>query len=502
MKLDAILDGIDFRADGDISNIEVSGLACDSRAVQAGDMFVAFRGYAEDGYSYISDAAAKGARVILAEKDFEAGRSITKIIVKETRTALPAIAANFYGHPERSLKIIGVTGTNGKTTVTYIIENILKAKGSGAGVIGTINYRLKEKVTPAKNTTPGPIELESIFRDMVQDGLEYAVMEVSSHSLDQHRVDGVSFDAAIFTNITNEHLDYHKTPGEYLKAKTKIFERLKEDGFAILNKDDMKIASLRASIKRKIISYGIKEDALIMARDIRLTLDGTGFVITTPEGPIEINTKLIGMHNVSNILAAVAAAFILNIDLDVIKNGVETTKSVPGRLEPLDAGQPYKIFVDYAHTEDALNKILSLLKGIAGNKIITVFGCGGNRDKTKRPLMGKAACRFSDHVIITSDNPRFEDPLEIISEIERGVKWSFSNYGIIPDRRDAIAKALATASKGDIVVIAGKGHENYQIIGDKVMPFNDREAALDILRKKGYGPRALLKAGAVEEGAG
>ncbi|MCX5686237.1 MAG: UDP-N-acetylmuramoyl-L-alanyl-D-glutamate--2,6-diaminopimelate ligase, partial [Candidatus Omnitrophica bacterium] len=281
-----------------------------------------------------------------------------------------------------------------------------------------------------------------------------------------------------------EHLDYHKTLDEYFKAKAKIFERLKEDGFAILNKDDRRVASLRASIKRKVISYGIKEDALIMARDIRLTLEGTRFVITTPEGPIEINTALIGMHNVSNILAAASAAFSLNINLDAIKKGVETTRSVPGRLEPVDAGQFYKVFVDYAHTEDALNKILSLLKGVAKNKIITVFGCGGNRDATKRPLMGKAACRFSDHVIITSDNPRFEDPIEIIGQIEDGVKWSFSNYDIIPDRRDAIAKALDMASKGDIVVIAVKGHENYQIIGDKILPFDDREVVIDVCGSK------------------
>lgn len=477
---------MEFESDGSISNIEISSLDCDSRIVRAGGMFVAFRGYAEDGHKYISDAAAKGARVILAEKDFETDQSITKIIVKDTRTVLPVIAANFYGHPERTLKIIGVTGTNGKTTITYIIENILKAAGIGSGVIGTINYRLNGKALPSKNTTPGPLELYSIFRDMVANGLGYAVMEISSHSLDQRRADGLSLDTAIFTNITSEHLDYHKTLDEYFKAKAKIFGILKEDGFAVLNKDDRKVASLRSSIKRKVISYGIKEDALIMARDIKLSIEGTVFVIATPEGPIEIKTRLIGMHNVSNILAAVASAFSLNIDSAAIKNGVETMASVPGRLEPVGAGQPFKVFVDYAHTEDALNKILTLLRGVTKNKIITVFGCGGDRDKAKRPLMGKAACRFSDHVIITSDNPRSEDPIDIIGEIEEGVKWSFSNYDIVPDRRDAIAKALSIASKGDIIVIAGKGHENYQIIKDKVLPFDDREVVLDILRKNGY----------------
>ncbi|MDP3730488.1 MAG: UDP-N-acetylmuramoyl-L-alanyl-D-glutamate--2,6-diaminopimelate ligase [Candidatus Omnitrophota bacterium] len=493
MKLDRILEGVEFKPGSGTSDVEVDGLTCSSSGVRSGDMFVAFRGYTQNGYKYISEAIANGAAVILAEEDFNAGSSVKKIVVKDTRIAIPIIAANYYGHPSERLKVIGVTGTNGKTTITYIIENILKAAGEGAGVIGTINYRLKGKVLPAKNTTPGSLELQSMLAEMVRDGLRYAVMEVSSHSLDQRRVEGVSFDAAIFTNITSEHLDYHKTLEEYFKAKTKIFDRLKEDGFAILNKDDLRVASLRSSIKRKVISYGIKEDALIMAEDIKLSLEGSGFVITTPEGALKINAKLIGMHNVSNILAAVAAAFALNIDLEAIKNGVEALTSVPGRLEPIDARQPYKIFVDYAHTEDALNKILILLKGVAKNKIITVFGCGGDRDKTKRPLMGRAACKFSDHVIITSDNPRFEDPVEIIGQIEDGVKWGYSNYDIVPDRGDALKKALDIASKGDIVVIAGKGHENYQIIKDKVLPFNDREVVLDILRKKGYAGKRDIK---------
>ena len=378
-----------------------------------------------------------------------------------------------------------MTGTNGKTTITYLIESIVRAAGKSIGVIGTINYRFGGKVIAAKNTTPGPVELESMLAEMVRGGLQYAVMEVSSHSLDQRRVDGVSFDTAIFTNITSEHLDYHKTLEEYFKAKAKIFNRLKEDGTAILNKDDKRVASLEGTINKKVITYGINEDADVTARDIRLSLKGSRFIIATPGGPIAINSKLIGMHNVSNILASAAAALALNLDRKVIKEGIESVDIIPGRLEPVEAGQPYKVFVDYAHTEDALNNVLTLLKAVAKNKIVTVFGCGGDRDKAKRPLMGKVACKFSDNVIITSDNPRSEDPAEIMHQIENGVKPRYSNYDIVANRREAIEKALASAKKGDIVIIAGKGHENYQIIGNKTLPFDDRQVVREILRKEG-----------------
>ena len=379
---------------------------------------------------------------------------------------------------------MGITGTNGKTTVTYIIEGIVKAARSQAGVIGTINYRLKGKISPAKNTTPGPLELQRMLREMVRSKVGYAVMEVSSHSLDQGRVDKVLFDVGIFTNITGDHLDYHKTPANYYKAKKRLFDKLKKNGTAVLNINDKKIAALARSLKGSVMTYSVKGAADIAAKDIKLSMNGTSFTMITPGGSFPVNTKLIGIHNVSNILASAAAGFALKIPARYIIKGIESVGFVPGRLEAVEAGQPFKVFVDFAHTEDALFNVLSLLRKIAKKRIVTVFGCGGNRDRTKRPLMGRVACKYSDHVIITSDNPRFEEPSAIIKEIERGIKEKFSNYNIVVDRKAAIDKAFAGALRDDIVVIAGKGHENYQIIKDAVMPFDDREVALCLLRDK------------------
>ena len=487
-----ILRGIPFKTGDDLSGLTITRVTSDSRTVGQGDLFIAVRGAALDGTKFIQEACAKGAKAVVAEEDFEAPKGVVKIWVSDTRAAVAAIADNFYAHPSRKLKVAGVTGTNGKTTITYLIESIVKALGGEAGVIGTINYRLKGRILPAKNTTPGPLELQSMLAEIVDAKAGYAVMEVSSHSLDQRRVDRVEFDAAIFTNVTSDHLDYHKTPGAYFKAKARLFDKLKKSGAAILNIDDKKVASLQRSIKGHVITFGIKGAADVKAVDVRLLMDGTVFTVRTPKWSSEIRTKLIGMHNVSNILAAIAAGMALKIRKEAIIAGVEALKCVPGRLEAVDMGQPFKVFVDYAHTEDALFNILSLLRQVAAKRIVTVFGCGGNRDRTKRPLMGKVACRFSDHVIITSDNPRFEEPEEIIREIEHGVRGTFDNYDIVADRKSAIAKALKLASHEDIVVIAGKGHEDYQIIKDKVMPFDDREVAMKILHEgqgaRGRGP--------------
>ena len=482
MRLAEILKGIEYKKTGSSADPEIKRLTNDSRSVVKGDMFVAFRGYVTDGCRFINEAAAKGAGVIVAEKDFDVPDSVIKIVVKDTRSALPVIADNFYAHPSQRLKVIGVTGTNGKTTITYIIESILKKAGEEPGVIGTISYRLGGRTMPAKNTTPGPIELQSMLSDMVRSSVHYAIMEVSSHALDQRRVERVSFDAAIFTNITPEHLDYHKTVKEYFNAKVKIFDDLKPNGCAILNNDDDKIAALKSSLKNRAIIYGMKDGADISAGNVRLLLDHSEFDVVTPKGYFKVSTSLIGRHNVSNILAAVAACDSLGVDPKTIKAGIEAMTLVPGRLEPVECGQNFKVFVDFAHTEDALYKILSLLREVTRGEIITVFGCGGDRDRAKRPLMGKAACKLSDHVIITSDNPRFEDPGRIIDEIVSGVKGAYSNYEIEPDRRKAIEKALSLAKVSSIVVIAGKGHENCQIIKDKVLPFSDREVVKQILK--------------------
>ncbi|MDD5496795.1 MAG: UDP-N-acetylmuramoyl-L-alanyl-D-glutamate--2,6-diaminopimelate ligase, partial [Candidatus Omnitrophica bacterium] len=425
----------------------------------------------------------KGAKVIVSQRNFRSGPGVRKIFA-DTEKELPRIAANFYKNPASRLKMIGVTGTNGKTTITYLMESILKRAHFSAGVIGTITHRFGSNLIKAGNTTPGPFELHSILSRMLKEGINHVVMEVSSHSLDQGRVDHVSFDAAVFTNISQEHLDYHKTIEKYFDVKAKIFDKLKPGGVAVLNADDKRVISLKRRLNRKTITYGISEKADVRARNIELTLTGSKFTALTPTGSIEVKSSLIGRHNVSNILAAIALSIAEGISPDILAKGIASLGSVPGRLEFVESRIGFKVFVDFAHTSDALYNILSLLREVADERIITVFGCGGNRDRKKRPIMGKVACKFSDKVIITSDNPRFENPKKIIGEIEKGVNGLYSNYEIVQDRRSAIRAALKTASSGDIVVVAGKGHEGYQIIGDRRLPFDDCKVVQELLKKR------------------
>lgn len=483
-KIKDILKGVEHRSGSSFLDAKVKGIADDSRKVRRGDLFIAAHGHATDGYKFIGNAVQKGARIIISDRDFNAPAYVKKIIVKDTLSAIPIIADNFYGHPSKHLKLVGVTGTNGKTTVTYLIESILNGAGKKAGVIGTINYRIGGRTVPAKNTTPGPLELQSLLSEMLGKKAGYVVMEVSSHSLDQDRIARLSYDVAIFTNITKDHLDYHKTAANYFKAKAKLFKKLKKNGVAVINNDDKKAALLKRGIDNRILTYGISKRSDVMAKDIKLSMGSSSFTVKTPSGSFDVVTRLIGMHNVSNILASIAAALALGIRPDAIKKGIGSFQSVPGRLEPVDNGQPFKVFVDFAHTEDALYNVLSLLREVAQDgRIITIFGCGGNRDRTKRPLMGRVACRLSDKVVITSDNPRFEDPGFIISEIEKGIKGMFTNYEITPDRREAIGKALRSAGSGDIVLIAGKGHEKYQLVKDRVIPFDDCKVAYSVLEE-------------------
>lgn len=476
-----LLKGIEYKLSGGPAEISFGRMTNDSRSVRSGDLFVAFRGYGADGYVFIGDALAKGAAAVVSEKDFNAPDDIVKILVEDIRKALPVMADNFYGHPSRRMKMVGITGTNGKTTITYLIESVLRAARKEPGVIGTINYRALGKVTPAVNTTPGPLELQSILAGMAQASVTHVVMEVSSHALDQGRVDSILYDAAVFTNITPEHLDYHKTVEDYFKAKAGIFERLKGGGVAILNTDDPRVASLKGATLKRTITYGLTGNPDIMARDIGLSLDGSRFCVVTPKGVFNVSSPLVGRYNVSNILAATAVCYDAGLDFETIKRGIETLKNVPGRLEAVECDRPFKVFVDFAHTEDALYNMLSMIREVSKAPVVTVFGCGGNRDKTKRPLMGKVACKLSDRVIITSDNPRFEEPDAIIGDILAGVKGCFLNYETEPDRRKAIGKALSIAGDGSIVVIAGKGHENYQIVKDKVLHFDDREVVKEKL---------------------
>ncbi|MDP3790593.1 MAG: UDP-N-acetylmuramoyl-L-alanyl-D-glutamate--2,6-diaminopimelate ligase [Candidatus Omnitrophota bacterium] len=482
-RIKNIFNGIKYKSGADYSAINIKAIKDDSRQVKKRDLFIATRGYSTDGYRFIGQAIKNGASVVVSDRDFRAPGDIKKIIVKDARLAVPAIASNFYGHPSGVLKLVGITGTNGKTTITYLMENILKAAKKRSGVIGTINYRINGSQIPATNTTPGALALQSLLYQMLKNKTKYVLMEVSSHSLDQDRVGKVFFDVGVFTNITKEHLDYHKTLKNYLKAKTKLFEKLKRDGVAVLNNDDRMVASLRSGINKKVLTYGINKNSDVTASNISLSMDSSSFTVKTPKGSFNVTTRLIGRHNISNILASVAVSIALGIKPGAIKSGIESFKVVPGRLEPVEEGQQFKVFVDYAHTEDALHNVLSLLKDVTtAGRIITVFGCGGNRDRAKRPLMGSVACKFSDRVVVTSDNPRFEDPMSIISQIEEGIKDKFANYDIVPDRHDAINKALTMARKGDVVLIAGKGHEKCQIVNDKALAFDDCEVTSSILR--------------------
>ena len=482
MKLKDILQGIKFKPGADISDITINSITTNSKSVRKGGLFIALKGPSCDGHDFIEEAAQRGAAAIVTETRAGTGDAI-EIAVDGTRKALALMAANFYGHPSRALKIIGVTGTNGKTTITYIVESILKAAGINAGVIGTIEYRIgAAKGIESNNATPGVLELQSILRKMADARMAYAIMEASSHGLDQDRMAGIAFDAAAFTNITPEHLDYHKTIEQYLKAKSRIFGLLKEGGTAILNADDSASSGMAASIRNRIVTYGIKTRASVMAKDILTSISGSRFKIVFGDDDINIRTNLIGLHNVSNCLAAFAITKSQGIGLKHIKDGIGRLESVPGRLESVTVRAPFQVFVDYAHTDDALYNVLGILRSAAKRRIITVFGCGGNRDSAKRPRMGRAACELSDRVVITSDNPRNENPAGIINDILKGIEGRFSNFSIEEDRRKAIESAMRMAKEDDIVLLAGKGHEQYQIIGDKRLPFDDREVARNFLR--------------------
>ncbi len=469
---------------------DVSAVSCNSRENLKDGVFVAVKGAQADGHAFIQDALRRGARVVV----FEDGRRIPSerteedpfavkplfIQVPDSRKALIALAQNFYGYPSRSVKVIGITGTNGKTTISYLIESIIKHAGLNPAVIGTVNYRFNGSVMPSVNTTPGPVELQHMLKSMVDGGVTHLAMEVSSHALDQDRVAGIKFSGAVFTNLTQDHLDYHKGFDEYFRAKSKLFLNLEPDSQAIINRDDPYGAKLVALSRGKVITYGFDEKADVYAGNLRMDIDHTDFTLHAPGAEIEIGINLIGRHNVYNVLAACAWALSAGISPDKLASAMRKFSAVPGRLERIDTVSGVKVFVDYAHTEDALSNVIRTLRQITPNKIVVVFGCGGDRDRTKRPKMGKVVTDLADMAVITSDNPRSEDPQAIIEDILRGIVKK--NYSVVPDRLSAIRAGLAYASAGDVVLVAGKGHETYQIIKDSVLHFDDREAVRECSR--------------------
>lgn len=484
MKLSEVLRGIDFIPYGP-TDVNVRGVTHSSKKVRKGSLFVALAGAHVDGKKYIPEAVSKGAAVVVSDEQYEA-RNVTSIVVSDPLRSLAGISANFYRHPDKRLFMVGVTGTNGKTTITYFLESVFMKLGYRPGVIGTVNYRFAGKVLPSSNTTPLSSELNGILSDMLRNKVDTAVLEVSSHALALGRVEGMEFDMAIFTNLTRDHLDFHKTMDEYFHEKSKLFlQNLVRQGkktpkYAIINIDDPWGKKLIEMIPGGIttVSYGLSRNAAVRAENMRLGHHGNEFILATPAGKKKISLPYIGRHNVYNALACSAAGLCAGASLDAVVYGIETAQQVPGRLEKVDAGQPFLVVVDYAHTDDALQNVLTSLKQLNPARLITVFGCGGDRDRSKRPVMGEIATDMSDFVFITSDNPRSEDPQRIALDIEVGIRrQNRSNYQVILGREQAISAAINMAQKGDIILLAGKGHETYQILGDKVIHFNDAEVA-------------------------
>ena len=473
------------------TNRMINGIYYDSRDVQPGSLFVAVGGYKSDGHCYINEAVKRGASTIVRDKDI-AGNGInlkgevTDIFVTDSRKALALLATEFYHHPSRELGLIGVTGTNGKTTITYLLDSVLRCSGLSVGVVGTISYSYNNHVLPATTTTPESLDLQRMLRDMVNRNVNYCVLEVSSHSLELKRVVGCDFQTAIFTNLSQDHLDFHKSLDNYFEAKARLFKDYPVKT-AVINLDDPYGERLLKAVPGKVITYGINKSADISAEEIKCSPNGLSFTARTPLGQIDIQSPLPGRHNVYNVLAVIGAAICNGIDIACIKEGVKAVKGVLGRFERIEEGQNYTVAVDYAHTPDALKNLLRAAREITNKKVILIFGCGGDRDRLKRPLMGNAAARLADFTIITSDNPRSEESLKIIEEIEKGFSEAGGkqeSYIKVAERKEAIHKGLELAEEGDLVLIAGKGHETYQIIGNKKRDFDDREVARGFLRNR------------------
>ena len=462
--------------------MDISSVSCDSRKVEKDSLFVALKGSRFDGTEFIVEAVNQGARVVVGQHRPRAGhgKDVLFLQVEDSFVFLREIVKRFYGPFSSQVRCIGITGTNGKTTITYLMESILKEAGEDCGVMGTVNYRIGKDVIPSPNTTPDFVEIHRFLTQLHSRRIRYCVMEVSSHGLAQGRVDLIDFKAAVFTNLTSDHLDYHGTRENYFLAKAKLFTSLSASGVSVINTDDDYACRLSAMTKSKITTYGMEKRADVMAEDIQSNIQGSWFTLSSPQGRIAIRTKLIGRHNIYNILAAAAACLAEGIPPAAVQKGIERLAHVPGRLENVDTGRNFSVFIDYAHTEDALKNVLEALRQVSEARVIVVFGCGGDRDKTKRPQMGKVAAQLADMAIVTNDNPRSEDPQSIMDQIISG--FSKKNYQVIPSREEAIRKAVGMAKTRDVVLIAGKGHEGYQIFKDKTVPFNEREIVERCLR--------------------
>jgi UDP-N-acetylmuramoyl-L-alanyl-D-glutamate--2,6-diaminopimelate ligase len=491
VRLARLLRGVDTRATAANGDLEIAAVAYDSRRVNPGTLFVAIRGEKTDGNKFVSDAVGRGAVAVISEQANPGTlpAEFPWIQVADARKALAISAANYYVRPAEVLKLIGVTGTNGKTTTSFLVDSILRAAGCEVGLLGTISYRLVRESLSAPNTTPESLDLQRYLAEIVRAGGTHAVLEASSHALAMDRLWGCPFAVAIFTNLTRDHLDYHKTYEEYFAAKRRLFEGTGAAAPAagVINRDD-EYGKKLAGLASRTLTYGLEPGADVTTRKPSLSLSGIEFTAETPTGKIEIRSKLVGRPNVYNILAAIGAGVALGLPKEVIIAGIAQLAAVPGRFERIEVGQPFLVIVDYAHTDDALRNLLATAKDLnPDGRIITLFGCGGDRDRTKRPLMGEAAGRASAIVVLTSDNPRSEDPLLIINDVIVGVQRTKAKLFVELDRGKAIEVALDEARSGDIVLLAGKGHETYQVLRDRTIAFDDRAVAHRILSQRGYG---------------
>ena len=485
MRLKDILNDRDVVAITGTAELQVSGISYDSRKVQQGHLFVALKGEKADGHSYIEGAVKKGAIAVIHEEEVAGREALSNfasfIRVRDSRQALSYAANAWYHRPSESMTVIGVTGTNGKTTTTYILKSILEHWGKKVGLIGTIQYLIGDAVFPATHTTPESLEFQALLHDMLAAGCSHVVTEVSSHALSQKRVDGTLFKAGIFTNLTRDHLDFHGTMDDYFLSKRRFFaELLDRNAVSVINHDDPWGRKLAENGHAHAYTYGLEAGADLMASEINTSFEGLKFRISTRGRSYEALSALVGLPNVYNILAAAGAAASVGVPWDVVLEGITKAPAIRGRFEKVDAGQKFLAVVDYAHTEDALERLIYTSRGLTKGRIITVFGCGGDRDRGKRPRMGAIATRLSDFVIITSDNPRSEKPENIIKEVEAGA--ARRNYLLEPDRKEAIRRAVLMAEENDVVLIAGKGHEVCQEIGGKRFPCNDREIVEESIR--------------------
>ncbi|MGV2619950.1 UNVERIFIED_CONTAM: UDP-N-acetylmuramoyl-L-alanyl-D-glutamate--2,6-diaminopimelate ligase [Halobacillus marinus] len=485
MKMSELLQFLPFyQTTQPVADIEVKGLSMDSRTTCKGDVFIAIRGVEADGHRYIASAVQKGAAVIVAEEATDT--DVPVVLVNDTSRALAMMACAFYKTPSHFLPVIGITGTNGKTTITYLLEEMFRLHRQRTGIIGTIQVKIGDRVFPVKNTTPDALTLQRYLSDMRAEGVDQVIMEVSSHALDQGRVYGCDFDIAVFTNLTMDHLDYHDNFDDYLRAKSLLFAQLGNgynkgrEKFAVINKDSPSAIKFIRSTSQALLTYGIHERADVMAKDYVLKETGTQFQLITPIGNVRIDSPMMGMFSIYNMLAAAGVAVLSGIPLATIQQSLGSSKGVKGRFEPIREGQDFGVVIDYAHTPDSLENVIQTLDGICQGRKIVVVGCGGDRDRSKRPLMARLSVDNADLVFFTNDNPRTEEPAQIFHDMTIGLK---GNYTIIEDRREAIKQALKQAKQGDIVLIAGKGHETYQEMDGVRHPFDDGETAKQILRE-------------------